>query len=123
MAAKGGEKGAVQVASLPKMAVGRPLLLGRVLDACIQDYINALRKVGEVVNTTIAMAAANNIIVVRNPALLVQHLGHVEITKVWVKSLFQRMGYAKNALMLAKSQLHDLKSFKRNSWQTSRQKC
>ena len=95
VAAKGGEKGAVHVASLPKMAVGRPLLLGKDLDICVQDYINALRKVGGVVNTTIAMAAANGIIAARNPALLVQHGGHLEITKAWAKSLFQRMGYVK----------------------------
>ena len=93
VAAKGGEKGAVHVASLPKMAVERPLLLGKDLDTCVQDCINALRKVGRVVNTTIAMAAANGIITARNPALLVQHGGHLEITKAWVKSLFQRMGY------------------------------
>ena len=95
VAANGGEKGAVHVASLPKMAVGRPLLLGKDLDICVQDCINALRKVGGVVNTTIAMAAANGIIAARNPALLVQHWGHLEITKAWAKSLFQRMGYVK----------------------------
>ena len=38
-AAKGGKKGAVQVASLPKMAVGRPLLLGKDLDTCVQDQL------------------------------------------------------------------------------------
>ena len=87
--------GAVQVASLPKMAVERPLLLGKDLDTCVQDYINALRKVGGVVSTTIVMAAANGIIAARNPALLTQHGGHIEITKAWAKSLFQRMGYVK----------------------------
>ena len=94
-AAEGGKKAAVQVVSLPKMAVGRPLLLGKDLDACVQDYINALRKVGGVVNTTIVMAAANGIIAAKNPALLAQHGGHIEITKAWAKSIFQRMGYVK----------------------------
>ncbi len=93
VAAKAGKKGTVQVAPLPKMAVGRPLLLGK--DICVQDYINALRKVGGVVNTTIAMPAANGIIAARNPALLVQHGGHVEIAKACAKPLFQRMGYDK----------------------------
>ena len=77
------------------MAEGRPLLLGKHLDACVQDYINALRKVIGVVNTTIVMAAANGIIVAKNPALLAQHGSHIEITKVWAKSIFQRMGYVK----------------------------
>ena len=43
---------------LPKMVVGRPLLLGKDLDTSVQNYINALRKVGGVVNTAIVMAAA-----------------------------------------------------------------
>ena len=94
-AAEDGKKAAVQVISLPKMAEGRPLLLGKDLDACVQDYINALRKVIGVVNTTIVMAAANGIIVAKNPALLAQHGGHIEITKVWAKSIFQRTGYVK----------------------------
>ena len=65
--------------------------LGKDLDICVQDCINALRKVGGVVNTTIAMAAANDIIAARNPALL----DHIEITKVWAKSLFQIIRYVK----------------------------
>ena len=63
------EEGTVpQVSSLPKMAQGRPLLLGQELDKSVQDYINAMRKVGGVVNTAIVMAAANGIIAARSPA-------------------------------------------------------
>ena len=57
------------------------MLLGKDLDTCVQDCINALRKVGRVVNITIAMAAANGIVAARNPALLVQHGCHIEIIK------------------------------------------
>ena len=71
------------------------MLLGKDLDTCVQDYMNALRKVGGVVSTTIVMAAANGIIAARNPALLTQHGGHIETTKAWAKLLFQRMGYVK----------------------------
>lgn len=72
------------------MVAGRPLLLGKDLDTSVQNYINAMRKVG-VVNTAIVMAAANGIIAVKNPALLTQHGGHIEISKGCIKSLFYRM--------------------------------
>ena len=93
-AAEGGKKGSgvVQVALLPKMAVERPLVLGKDQDTCVQDYISALRSIGGVINTAIVMAAANGIIAARNPALLTQHGGHIKIMKAWAKSLFRRMG-------------------------------
>ena len=69
------EEGTVpQVSILPKMAQGRPLLLGKELDKSVQDYINAMRKVGGVVNTAMMMAAANGIIAARSPALLYRQI-------------------------------------------------
>ena len=50
---------------------------------------------GGVVNTSIVMAAAEEIVVAKNPSVLVAHGGHIEITKGWFKSLFHRMGYVK----------------------------
>ena len=44
--------------SLPNKPQGRPLMLGKVLDTAVQDYITAIRAVGGVVNTNICMAAA-----------------------------------------------------------------
>ena len=82
-----------QVTSL--MSAGRPLLVGKDLDTSVQEYIKSLRKVGGVVNTAILMAAANGIIAAKNPTLLSQHGGHIEITKGWAQSLFRRMGYVK----------------------------
>ena len=77
------------------MTAGRPLLLGKDLGTSVQNYINSLRKVGGVVNTAIVLAAANGIVAAKNPGLLTSHGGHIEISKGWVKSLFQRMGYVK----------------------------
>ena len=54
-----------------------------------------MRQAGGVVNTTIVMAAAKGIVATKNSALLVEHGGHIEISKPWVKSLFNRMGYVK----------------------------
>ena len=78
-----------QVSSLSKKPQGRPLLLGQELDKSVQDYINAMRKVGGVVNTAIVIAAANGIVAARSPALLTQHGGHIDITKAWAKSLLK----------------------------------
>ena len=83
------------VQCLPKLNPGRPLLLGKDLDYSIREFIESLRKVGGVVNTAIVKAAAEGILAAKIPSLLVKHGGHIEITKGWVKSLFNRMGYVK----------------------------
>lgn len=77
------------------MTAGRSLFLGKDLDTSVQNYINTMRKVGGLVNTTIVMAAANGIVAAKNPVLLTQHGDHIEISKGCVKSLFYQMGYVK----------------------------
>lgn len=54
-----------------------------------------MRRVGAVVNSGIVIAAAKGIIGARKPELLVEHGGHIEVTKAWTKSLLLRMGYIK----------------------------
>ena len=83
------------VSDLLKKVSGRPLLLGKDLDATVREFVESLRKVGGVVNTSIVMAAAEKIVAAKNPSLLVVHGGHIEISKGWMKSLFHRMGYVK----------------------------
>lgn len=73
----------------------RPLLLGPELDKSIQDYITSMRRVGGVFNTGIVMTAAKGIVRARKPELLLEHGGHIEITKAWAKSPVFRMGYVK----------------------------
>ena len=51
------------VKSLPTKTQGRPILLGAELDKFVQDYINALRVAGGVVNTAIVQAASSGIMV------------------------------------------------------------
>ena len=50
------------VNTLPTKAQGRPLFIGAELDTSVQEYINALRVAGGVVNTSIVQAAALGII-------------------------------------------------------------
>lgn len=100
------------VLCLTKKKSGRPLLLGKDLDDSVQDFVESLRKVGGVVNTSIVMAAAEGIVAAKNPSFLVKHGGHITITKGWVKSLFSRMGYVKrkgsNAGKVTVAQFHEV---------------
>ena len=97
------ENEAPNVTSLPTKPQGRPLMLGKVLDTAVQDYVTTIRAVGGVVNTSICMAAAEGIVAARDQGLLAQHGGHIELTKTWARSLLTRMGMLKgNAQMLVK---------------------
>ena len=81
------------VKCLPTKAQGRPLLLGQELDKAVQEYIEATRAAGGVVNTAIVMAAAVGIVSSRDVTKLSSNGGYVNITKTWAKSLLKRMGY------------------------------
>ena len=74
---------------------GRPLLLGVELDTLVQEFINNLRAASGVVNATIVMGAAEEIISYRDAFKLSSNGGHVEISKSWAKSFLQRMGLVK----------------------------
>ena len=60
----------VEVKVLPTKIQGRPLLLVKELDKCVQDYIKNLREIREVVNTAIVIGATNGIVGAQNCALL-----------------------------------------------------
>ena len=81
--------------SLPTKPQGRPLLLGQELDRAVQDYIEALRLAGGVVNSAIVVAAANGIVSAKDVSLLSSRGGSISITKHWAKSLLSRMKYVK----------------------------
>ena len=83
------------VKCLPTKTQGRLLLLGQDIDKAVQEYIEATRAAGGVVNTAIVMAAAVGIMSSRDVTKLSSHGGYVNITKTWAKSLLNRMGYVK----------------------------
>ena len=65
------------------------------------------------VNTAIVKAAAEGILAAKKTSLLAKHGGHIEITKRWVKSLFNRIGYVKrkgsNAGKITVAQFQEVK--------------
>ena len=61
----------------------------------VQSFVESMRKVGGIINTAIVMAAARGIMSARNPAIFIEHGGHIEFTKAWAKPLLKQMGYVK----------------------------
>jgi len=83
-----------EVTSITSRKRGRPLALGDV-DEDVQKFFIALRKSGTPVNTPVILAAAEGIIKSRDRTLLVEHGGHIRLTKSWAVSLMQRMNFEK----------------------------
>ena len=104
----------VTVSSLPTKPLGRPLLLGQELDKAVQDYIEALRTAGGVVNSSIVVAAAIRIVGAKDASLLTSRGGSISITKCWAKSLLSRMKYVKRKCSNAGKV--SLPNFERISW-------
>ena len=87
--------GKTEVKSLPKRHTGRKVLIGNQLDAKVQEYVRALRNAGTPIGSSIVMAAGEGIVNAHDRTLLVEHGGHIQITKTWALSLLKRMGYVK----------------------------
>ena len=82
------------VMSLPHKKRGRPLLLGKTLDA-VQSYILKLRERGCPVNTEIVRAAARGIVQTMGTTRLAEYGGPSTLSVAWAKSLLQRMNFTK----------------------------
>ena len=80
---------------LPTKKQGRPLLLGQELDQVVQEVIRDTRRAGSVINTTIVLATTKGVISAKNPTLLPENGGHLDVTSSYAKSVLKRMGYVK----------------------------
>ena len=74
---------------------GRPLLVLGELDNQVQQYLTDLRKHGCVINTQIAIAVGEGILLNKDTNLLTSNGGGITLTKDWAKYLFKRMGLVK----------------------------
>ena len=83
------------IKELPTAKRGRPTLLHEDVDKKVADHLIHIRDIGGVVNSTIVIAAAKGIIRHLNPGHLVEHGGHLNLTKSWAQSLLRRMGWVK----------------------------
>ena len=74
---------------------GRPLLIGDELDKQVQQYLTDLRKRGCVINTRIAIAVGEGILLNKDANLLASNGSGITLTKDWAKYVFKRMGLVK----------------------------
>ena len=88
-------RGDVAVQSLPRLKRGRPLLLGEDLDCQVKSYIRAIREKQGIFNTAITVACGEAIVRKTDKTFLKENGGPIELTKVWAKSLLQRLNFVK----------------------------
>ena len=81
--------------SVPVLKRGRKVMLGEELDEKVKTYVQVLRSNGAPIGSSVVMAVDLGMIRAHDRTLLVEHGGHIAITKAWAMSLLQRMGYVK----------------------------
>ena len=79
------ERNPDKITSLPHAARGRPLMLGSY-DRDVASYMQSLRIAGGIVNHSIVVAAAKGIVYHKNPALMKEHGGPIDIKHSWAES-------------------------------------
>jgi len=83
------------VKKLPAVEKRWPLLLGQELDRQVRAYLIALCDAGGVINTSIAIAAAYEIVRRHDSNLLAVNGRNILLTKKWAQYLMERMGCVK----------------------------
>ena len=78
------------VTSLPSASSGRPLLIGKFDDE-VAEYIRNLRLSGGIVNSNILIAAAKGIIAHKNPGLLKDYGGSLDLGKKWATKAARKL--------------------------------
>ena len=84
-----------KMTTLQKLKRGRKVILGEELDSKVKNYVTALRSAGTPIGSSIVMAVGEGMVRAHDRTLLVQHSGHIQITKAWALSLLKRMDYVK----------------------------
>ena len=74
---------------------GRPLLVGEDVEGQVREFIKESRATGSVVNTTVVIAAATGIVKAKDPSILLENGGYLDLSKEWAQRLMSRMGLVK----------------------------
>ena len=75
-----------EVTEIPKVSLGRPLMIGKLLDKQVQKYLYIYRKNGGIVNKVVAVATAKALIERSN----LEHLKDLDLeNSSWTKSLLR----------------------------------
>ena len=68
---------------MPENKRGRPLLLGEDLESQVKQFILELREHGSPVSSEVVVTAAKGIVEAKDPTLLIENGGAINITKDW----------------------------------------
>ena len=66
---------------------GKPLLLGKKIDAVVQDYILKLCECGSPMNSAVIQTVAKGVLLAMDRMSLAQYGGHIKLSNTWAKSL------------------------------------
>ena len=86
---------AVSIPKMPERKRGRPLILGKDLESQVRQFILELKEHGSPVSTAIVVAAAKGIAEAKDPAILAENNGPINLTRGWRKRVLGRMGFVK----------------------------
>ena len=75
-------------------------MLGEDLDCQVRSYIKAICEKQGIINTAITVACDEAIVRETDKTLLKENGGPIELTKVWAKSLLQRINFVKKKQQL-----------------------
>ena len=87
------------VKKLPYKKRGRPLLLGDYLDGKLRAYVEEIRQMGLVVNTSVLIAAAKGLVLHYDSNWLRENGGHLELSTHWAKGRLRKLGFSKRRLI------------------------
>jgi len=83
------------IQELSNKKVSRLLMTGEETDKQVQHYLTELRKRGSIINTSVAIAVGEGILLNKDTNLLAANGGGINLTKDWANYLFRRMGLVK----------------------------
>ena len=75
----------IDISELNEKKRGRPLLIGEDVESYVKQILRGVRDRGGVVNTTITLAAAIGIILVKDSNLLIKNVGTLISLNNWHK--------------------------------------
>ena len=78
-----------------RLFISRNVLLGKKIDAVVQDYILKLRECGSPLNSAVTQAVAEGVLLAMDRMSLAQYGGRIKLSNTWAKSLLARMNCTK----------------------------
>ena len=91
------------ITSLPPKKRGRPLLLGNKIDDQLQLYLRKVREQGGIITASVVVAAARGLLMSLDHTMVLEHGGHVNLTRQWAYHFLGRMKFVRRKATTSKS--------------------